>query len=794
MRLLLAIALALQLGACVPKRVAPAASDTSTAVDAGEDVVDGAVDAPAPDADSADSDLPPADVLSDVTDVPEDDGAEIGDGLEASSEDLITSEETTDLDASGDLSADGDVGGTGPCVFPGSAFDGSSGPGTNGVVVICPGDDWWLPEGTPRSPTGVVHVGYGWPTTTHRAADFAHRLSDGALLSSRWSSWEPNADEWSKAFRALLYNVNERDCWENCLREGKINCKGTATTLWGGDVEATLCDATYAQSFPFRKLYLTVFGSVSGSGSPSWLDGLPVPRMLTELNNWCLGNAMCTTCSGCSYGVTYNDPMMTALAEDINDVYPTTYAFWTNAYLDQHKAFLSRLATALTTYDPRNRLTQLHLNGESGFLPSYVKWGFLTRAQIDSVSQMMIQNGVDSGIPVSRFVLNISQGGRAFKAFADQAWQKQMGLATHGGFHLLHEQFLQHNPSICYDEVGHRFSRCQPSQLSHFHADLEYLEKTPIGEVHNAAGQYALFRLLSLSAVALGVNSVLVSANTIPSRGLWQTDNCASSTSGWCAFDWPKVAALGGWEFFLWLNQLIGTSAANSPEAYCNFVSHGVDRDADSTPFLQRIETLKQADDWGEIPSRMGWESDYLRTPRVDYQGHLCTLVAGWQGSRGTPVLRMTPERIGDVEPPLDTWVFGSPTADGNYPYEARSTYSAGQETHNLWFQLDNAFTSARGNAYVIKVTYSGAGLESGDQYQGSGVWRIMLRRSASTGQFLLPIGEVSFSASDGVMTATFAVDDAKLDHSGFYGADLLIQHVSGAHAAFYRVRVIPTN
>lgn len=483
------------------------------------------------------------------------------------------------------------------------------------------------------------------------------------------------------------------------------------------------------------------------------------------------------------------------------------------------------------------------------------------------------------------FMTNIALGGSTYDRLAQNAWSAAsgtdhpgFGLATHSPEATLSYQFLQHIPNIEYDPDTLSYEVTGPSQFGFLHTDLELL-----GGTEHTWEQYRVFRLVTLNAVALGFNSLLVSGYGLPSEGHYCTGKfkdddkckCDTSTPGVpCNFDYDAIDNRGAPEFLEWMNKVVGTDAASSPEAYCTLVDVGRpvasadDFEGDDKKFYkqvagypsfpsyrgtvpEQVAYLKAVDPdtWGEVIRTYTawglrhtdtftgqWRFPHLRAPQVTHFGHLCTLLADGVADQGLPALTMEPADLRPLdknfglitsqpEPALNTWPFTGDTEDGAsfYPNEARSTgagtmVSTPGVSGQLRFTFDDDWYSAGDSAEVaIKISftaqYSGGSanddstsntlgdiLSAGPLWcTGEGSWRIKYMGETGMGSgFWTSSPSVEFNTDDetfdtpatAIRTATFRIPRPVFGRGGS-SPDLIIEHVSGCHAAFLNVRAI---
>lgn len=721
------------------------------------------------------------------------------------------------------------------CAVADGTPDSGAAEGTPGAAVVCSGEDWWLPDTVERSTYGVVHTGWAYPGITKETK--YHTKTVGQALNSTWEGLEPTEGDWS-SLHLTLYNHSEAECIYHCEEacEGDATCEAAcfvrdAAAPWGtygisgGDKLCTDPD------FERKKLYFPLVQGPSGSNTPDFVASTyGIPTATWTFEAWCASDVECAPGIGGGSGYDFYDAtvgtdfaddfgaVFDAIIEDWEDTFPTTHPVWddaTHGYLAVRGAFFNRLAAELAVYDPYGLVTQAHINGEGGWMPSYVSSGFLNIGQADQMADDLVDSAIASDLDPSIWMLNIAQGGRAFHQFAERARDEYLTLATHGSTSHLSMQFLQHLDHLLYDDVTKSYQRATShvtDLYNGFHSDLEVLDKTT-----NTWGQYRIFRLTTLAVIARGATSVLVTSTTIPSEGNWQNDigysgdlNCPKgSTDRACQFQWSEIEDHGAAEFLQWMNHTIGRPPSDAPEAYCTLTDLGVPKpkpgDAAFEPWMSGLSTVEQIDalkasdptGWTQDANQgTAWSHDHLRTPHVTHFGHYCTLVPlpGPRG-QGQAILPMDPTRLGTTDPETDNWVFGAPSADGNYASEARTTFlRPGVNNTSLAFQVADDWYDAddltAGTDVIVKVTYTVA--QDPPPARPLGRWRLEYR--SELGTWVAGDTITVDTSDDGLRTATFQLTDAAFDQGGPSGADLAIRHVAGAHAAFLMVRIIKAN
>jgi len=225
------------------------------------------------------------------------------------------------------------------CAAEQGILDTSPGAGVADSVVVCDGDDWWLPEAVEWSPDGTLNIGYGYPCILEDGCNsnqgYRHTRSRGTGLTSHWAGMEVSMDDfvegthipitfedgsqyaWSMVFITLLYNHNEKACITACkeFKEAefadmvaagedlspydengafwyaKNECADTKSdNPW----EAVLAETSYQglciwEDWENQELYLPLWAGITGGHCPDWLGEEPynVPTMLEAFEEYC---------------------------------------------------------------------------------------------------------------------------------------------------------------------------------------------------------------------------------------------------------------------------------------------------------------------------------------------------------------------------------------------------------------------------------------------------------------------------------------------------------------------------
>lgn len=658
--------------------------------------------------------------------------------------------------------------------------------GVDDTIVVCPGKDWWLPESVERSKHGIVFTGYGLSTQ-----GYPDSTTDGQAISVDWNEIEREDDgssilNWWKIF----YKADDD---LSCKTHVKDYTKAGGEGWFHKSLLTALCNIGAGGTK--REIMLPLRGGLAGTGNPKYLNttyGLP---FLSDVINATTYPILETET------VSTGESVLDYFKDYWDDFSKYAYPFWYGTsgqyskFFTLRKAFHKRLATFLANHPYGSLVSKLNLNAEFGDLSLYVRYGLFssdidkTMTLVDKLEEKYVDSAVGTGIDASKWLINICMGGRIYNEFAELAAEKGTGIGNHGVPAIFRYQFAQHLKHITYDQGIKAYRNSGDMPYAFFHVDNENLDKTS-----NTLGQLTIFEFMTQAGFAMGVNSILVSNYTIPSRGEYCAQNDCSSDERKQNFDWSQIQKYGAAEFLEWMNKIIGQPASETPEAYCQLAQTGYAM-PDGVDFEAEVAKLKSDkywslfDDSGEMQS---WPN-YLNTPELTHFGFYCFMDA--TTNEGTPALLLDNERTGGaIDPAYNSGAFGDGVYEGRTTVDPNDVslssddvqlaLAIGHPEMCLHFNLDDAFTAqdaASPETFIVKVFY--------ENYQSSsGSWR--LEYDGSSGWTTTT--DVNFDESEsGVYTATYRLKDAAFSGGGANSNDLAICSVSGDAAAFLNLRVI---
>jgi hypothetical protein len=702
-------------------------------------------------------------------------------------------------------------------------FEDGAQEGVPGLAVVCDGEDYWLPQTVGKSPHGAVLIGnnsvpLGRVDHDDGTRSFApiYHSNDwhGYATSANWKTLEEDVGEEPNSFREgghatahALYKFLEQACVQPCEDAGAEDCsesdlrehKRPWAAMIGEDRVDSYGECRYPDFEP-PTIHLSNQGNINGNDSPSWLDDFNVPTLFDAFGLWCEQEP---ACDPDRLNPDYRSPHSIAgPMYDASDAagrqFNTLLNLWTSIYqLDSGSAYLfndalylglrfrylRRLLRMVGTFDVNGSVAYHDLNSESGELPLVAATGFMDFHEIDAFARKLALRGeaaADStGTDPGVWAMNLAMGGRAFRQFANEAWEHRFGVATHGTTSMLPYQFLQHLPQLRYDERDQTYAQVSESQFAFVHSDLTNLHKHG-----NSVAQFRQLRMSALATIALGATRLVLQASGIPSKGAWQDDKCDPdvvrdvNADHNCQFDYGSVEEYNAYGLMQWMTKNIGHGPSTAPEAYCLMVDYGADMPAGRS-FKEAIEVKRSQEHDGMITDTgqvlTAWPETYLRSPRVSHLGRHCRFDLSQSGAE--PAREMQ-ENYGDADPPWNYWGYG-----GRSPHEARTP----EPGSTMFFDIDDAFSAENNHGgYVVKVVFA---VNAADRESEEGTFRLY---TSVDSEWTASAAATVDPEKSGISTATFHLDHSKMIGGGPSGADLGIQHVNGARPDILLVRVIP--
>lgn len=605
-----------------------------------------------------------------------------------------------------------------PVIDRGTWRSSPAGAGTAGSVAVHEGDDWWLPDNVGWSTNGSVISGYS--EAGGRSKNWS---TGGYALWTVWKWMQPSSN-----------TVTDRS-WK--------------------DIMTRYAEEPIPEGRRQRFFFPYIHGTEEDGFSPPFLAEPPfsIPHLYTYFQTIPPTQQFIEMYKG--WNSTPEKVLEKWKKEHTEGAKASIYQFWDERFLAARLYYHKELAGIIAGHPHGNSIRALDLMGEfAGLWAKYLWNPEVMEALLARSAEPYVRSALDSGIPADRWLMTMGVGGPAYRHFEAMAKKYRTGFGNHGAWGLLPYQGVQHFPNIRYDAVRMIYAPAGPSPYAFTHTDVEILD-----EGTDTASLYRVFQILCSAMMSIGIDHLLVTAGTIPSRGNYENGSVNRRNKN---FDWDAVKNEQPLEYLEWLNRVIGRPAKDSPDAYCSLTQTGTPA-PEGTSFSATLAEYKKTGEMIGVSTPA-----YMKTPLLCSFGRFLTHDTTIPGGKGNAVLKMDPS----ISPRVKTWEYG----DGIY--EAKATDIA-SGNHSLYFTCDDAFAPARGA--VVKVTF--------------------VNYKSATGEFALEYDNgkdwirspgVRFDAvHTGRRTATFNLPDAVFKHSGPGGSDIAIRSIAGTDAAFMFVRVI---
>jgi hypothetical protein len=498
------------------------------------------------------------------------------------------------------------------------------------------------------------------------------------------------------------------------------------------------------------------------------------------------------------------------------------------------------------------------LNGEAGLWPYYLGDDFVCLSDDTSgVGNCSSNNNLtwteiaqrhaiateDSGIDPKRFMININNGGTLFKPFEEIVYSAGFSMGNHGAFGVFNYQFLQHFRHLQYNNLLKAFvSDYDLPKPYMLHTDLESM----FGKNSNLWGDYRLFRLSALSALAYRMNSLVTMSNGIIDKDENIVNECYGDER--CInfrrqYESGVLDHSGALKMHTWLKKVIGREKTNSVDGWCAPMHMG--QDLGGKTLAQAVNEfrvgLDKFDEFGgndtngdgyndQKKSRFidthtfqggtfileggtGYRDYSVNSPLKTFVGHHCKMT-----TQGEPGIKLDPVWTGyeDCLDAFDTygdaaynscmnnddssnWILStvgfsgralsktSPVAFNNdsYPYEGRATSS---DKKHLVFEFDDyLFKNPNEKNIVVKIVLRPKTIIAGTPRVGK--INVAFTHGDRTAVQSKQFAQTDFS-SDSRYISTLTL---KFARRGGGAAKVRISHDSGGHFDYLMVRVIPT-
>lgn len=561
--------------------------------------------------------------------------------------------------------------------------EGTAGPGTSsGGFDVCPGEDFWLPEGTSDSPTANVGV---WHTPVNADGSAAYDSDLAPTVRLNWDLSSSTAyDETHSTFAATslrrsLYRHSEEFCIYLC--ENVIP--------WTGGACAVNTSSDYYETGSVWDMPWYAYNGVCNPAFKATADyRARQRRILISLGEGGLINgALPASCGLDSFSdaiesyVDANNPSAPTPAEvktNIQTVLDHAAGdpdwFDTAAITACAQEHIGNVLRSIDAFGMMDQIYAFNFTHEGGYQWDWFKLGFNASpdwAQRDALLANWIKavgSAVDAyesnlarrAVIKGKFFVNFYHG-RAFKAQVAEALKQGMGLGEHSQNTAFAFSYVQHLPHVTYNQSAKRYDANLGNVPSVLHTDIEGMHKAHSDLVSrrdlNTLGQYRIYRMAALSEVALGYNSFTNTGALIPSQGNYQSsfnsgEGCEVATAGLivptgygdnrrlCNFDYSQIdGALidgsGGMELYSWLRKSAGRQLTKAPEAYCAFHRTGAAIPSGKV-FSNEIARNKSNEHWGQLTPSPKFSKSYLEyggeyfhhEVRTDWQ--YAPLVTNW--------------------------------------------------------------------------------------------------------------------------------------------------------------------
>lgn len=402
-----------------------------------------------------------------------------------------------------------------------------AGEGKVGQVNVCDGEDWWLPESVSDSNDhgDVIARGKGIDCLSNEHVTMNNVMSywynmvvgdadgDGTIESGEGSVIEEyeNVDTEKKHYETEL----------NQITYGQGSDKYIEESLFLGSEEGV------------APAYLQNLGAASLE--EQFTDWINAAESTTEQNNisklWDAGDGV----GGVSiYG----------LQSHSNSIYLTP--FWDPIFLQERTAFIENYGNyinTLTNDDGQNFasfLKQINFNSENCYVNSYHQYELLDIDELDDAVESLVATAqLDSANPpvtADKWLFNICNGGRAYFKYAQAAKKYGTGLGRHGFGHTTSLLYQSLFDNTYYDT---ELKTYRPT--GRFPYEFSHIDETYIHQNDNTYGNYRMTRQMATSAVAMGVNRILINGGFLPSQNRYIIEGLCHGDVG-PGWDWDGVS------------------------------------------------------------------------------------------------------------------------------------------------------------------------------------------------------------------------------------------------------------
>jgi hypothetical protein len=487
-----------------------------------------------------------------------------------------------------------------------------------------------------------------------------------------------------------------------------------------------------------------------------------------------------------------------------------------------------------------NNFWAFRLNGESGFWPNYLAEGFVCleedlRAECTSsinynwteVAEKHSQVALDSGLPPEYFMVKISQGGTAFVPIVNEVYKHGFSLGTGGAFGIFSNQFLQHIKHLEYrNDLSGYVSNYEVTRPPRLHIDMESM----FDQDSNTWGDYRVFRLAALSAVAYRFNSIVTMSGGIITEGQLDCGDGSGRAVRRCQnfkrqYDAGILNHSGALKMHTWLKKILGKEKEKSIDGWCAPMHMGqpvgeTGLSGAITEFRDSFDdnSEKQIFEYSYQVGRKTSDSCRYReayAPLKKFVGHHCKMT-----TQGVPGIKMDWSWIPGYGEPDDEeagpciaesilpsltsnckksdWTLSStvmtgkqigstcnPMTPDDIPSEGRGTSSVSK---SLMFEFDNyLFKNPNEKNIVVKIVLRPKTIIAGTPRVGK--INVAFTHGDRTAVQSKQFAQTDFS-SDSRYISTLTL---KFARRGAEAAKVRISHDSGGHFDYLMVRVIPT-
>jgi hypothetical protein len=758
------------------------------------------------------------------------------------------------------------------------------------VGSVCYGEDWWLPSSVEEnSPYGTVYAYSpnqnslrfvsGFEGNTKYSSLFGDLVDGGSgsenTLGHLRSIWYPNTEYYCSNQGTPIAKLVEDSLfpWNNNLLSNSRETDGIAQDANGNRIiipgfstlpadQVRTCrelEAFYSSTVPGnasvigKDLYKNDF--IKRIAHHGWYietgDGMSLNsdnQLLTNYNNFMSATDQIASTVVRDRLGNFAGSSLNTIDLFKSDTFDTNWQRISSVY-ERYGAFLNGGGSTTNGANLLDNFWVIWLNGEAGLWSYYLLDDFVCLK--DDTSGNCVSNGnknwteiaeahtnaiTNSGLDGRYYMINIGNGGTLFKPFEDEVYDNELSMGNHGAFGVFNSQFLQHFRHLQYDDSLKAFvsdyDRFKPYML---HIDLE----TMFGNHSNLWGDYRLFRLSALSALAYRMNSLVTMSTGIIAQGgadCRGNQRCLNVNN---QFNAGLLDYSGALKMHTWLKKVIGREKNNSVDGWCAPMHMGAELSEDSleeaiTEFQNSLTVFDSNPNrkdstihrynfsQGTYKTRSGGDPyrDWaVYAPLKTFVGHHCKMT-----TQGQPGIKLNPSWTGyrdcltlDSDGEVDVsgtqlclttsgsddsessnWILtqkelsGRVLADSplvfdetSYPYEGRGT----DEDHSaIEFEFDSdLFKNEDKNQIIVKIVLRPKVIQSG-LFQGE--IGVTFSQEGAIGRSVRKVLRTSDFDSRAKYISTLTY---KFNRQNQKKAKVRITNLGAKHFDYLMVRVIPT-